>query len=229
MYPYDDLELAIRNRFVFDRIQRFAAMHADAAFVNVGAGFSSYPFLLEDEILCFECDLPHVITFKQQRVDRLLTEGVLPARQVNYLRLDVSKPDGQEQLRVLLATTLAKRPTFVLLEGVSYYLSFPVLHTLFGVFHDGQHPGSQLAFDYWMPNLLQHPVFLRLQEFFARRFGFAARGYSLFDPDWISTIEGYRILELSGAARSEASYAGSCVLANENAILPENYVLMERL
>lgn len=228
VYPHDDLELAIRNRFFLERIERFAATHADAAFVNVGAGLSSYPFLLEREMTCFECDLPHVIAFKQERIERLVNQGLLPPRPVAFMALDASQPEGQDRLRVLLETTLSKRPTFLLLEGLSYYLSFPALHGLFGLFRDGQRSGSQLAFDYWMPDLLQHAVFVRLQEFFAKRFGFGSDGYSLFDTDRIRALPGYRIVELSDAARSEAEYCSTKVLENAGAILPENYVLVER-
>jgi O-methyltransferase involved in polyketide biosynthesis len=229
VYSHDDLELAIRNRFFLERIRHFIATHSNAVFVNVGAGLTSYPFLLEREIACFECDLPHVVRFKQQRMDELSASGILPGRHVSFLELDVFQPNGQEQLRTLLVNTLAKRPTFILLEGLSYYLSFPVLHALFDIFREGQPPGSQVGFDYWMPDLLQHEVFLRLQKFFMKRFGFSAQSYCLFDQGWIGAIEGYRILELSDAARSEGTYAGSSVLANERAILPENYALMERV
>lgn len=229
VYPYDDLELGIRNRFFLERMQRFNNMYSEAALVNVGAGLTSYPFLLEREIPCFECDLPYVVEFKRQRMDELLASDILPRRNLTFVGLDVSRLEGQEQLRVLLVITLANRPTFILLEGLSYYLNFPVLDALFEVFREGQRPGSQVALDFWMPNLLQHPVFLRLKAFFTKRFGFAAQSYCLLDQHWISAIEGYRILELSNAAHSEAIYAASSVLDNESAILPENYVVLERV
>ena len=108
-------------------------------------------------------------------------------------------------------------------------MSFPILDALFQVFRERQRQGSQVGLDFWMPDLLQHPMFLRLQEFFTKRFAFAAQSYCLFDQQWIGAIDGYRILELSSAARSEGTYAASSVLANESAILPENYVLMERV
>lgn len=229
VYPHDDLELAIRNRFFLERLQRFTAAHEDAAFVNVGAGLTSYPFLLEREIPCFECDLPHVVRFKQRRMAELTSSGILPSRDVSFLGLDVLREDGREQIRSLLITKLAKRPTFVLLEGLSYYLSFQVLEALFEVFREGQLPGSQVAMDFWMPDLRQHPVFLRLQEFFGTHFGFAAQDYCLFDQQWIDRIRRFRILELSSASRSEGTYAASSVLADERAILPENYALLERV
>ena len=229
VYPHDDLELAIRNRFFLDRLQGFAAAHEDAAFVNVCAGLTSYPFLLERPIPCFECDLPHVVRFKQRRMAELSSSGILPRRSVSFLGLDVLREDGRHQIQSLLDTKLANRPTFVLLEGVSYLLNFGVLEALFDVFREGQSPGSQVAMDFWMPDLRQHPVFLRLQKFFGTHFGFPAQDYCLFDREWIGRIRRYRVLESSTVSGSEQRYAASAVLSNEREILPENYALLERL
>src|SRR5262245_39035027 len=229
VYPHDDLELAIRNRFFLERLQRFSAAHEDAAFVNVGAGLTSYPFLLERQIPCYECDLPNIVRFKQRRMTELSSSGILPPRDVTLLPLDVLREDGREQIRSLLITKLAKRPTFVLLEGLSYYLNFVVLESLFDVFREGQLPGSQVAMDFWMPDLRQHPVFLRLQEFFGAHFGFPAQDYCLFDEEWIGRIRRYRVIESSSVSGSEQRYAASTVLSDEREMLPENYALLERL
>jgi hypothetical protein len=84
VYPFDDIVLSIRNRFFLERIQAFVSNHADSALVNLGAGFTSYPFLLDRSIRVLEVDFPHVTTYKQSRIDDLTQRGVLPIRSIQF-------------------------------------------------------------------------------------------------------------------------------------------------
>ncbi len=229
VYPNDDLELGIRNRFFIESIQHFTAVHRNAAFVNLGAGLTSYPYLLPGNIACFELDLPSVVAFKQQRIEELSVSGILPPRNLKLRAVDIMEARGRLHLRDFLATIVGDRPTFFLLEGLSYYLNFLVLDELFEILREAQPVASQVGFDYWRPDLAQNPIFQRLRVFFVERFGFPAKDYCLFDPSWFAKIEGYRVLALSDVASCEAAYAGSNVLSDNDATLPENYAILERL
>jgi O-methyltransferase involved in polyketide biosynthesis len=56
VYPHDDLELAVRNRYFFAHLLKLVHTSENPVFVNLGAGFTSYPFLLNQNIACIEVD-----------------------------------------------------------------------------------------------------------------------------------------------------------------------------
>ena len=230
VYQYDDLELSIRNRFFLERLQQFVTAHADAIFVNVGAGFTSYPFLLERPVHSLEVDFPQVVGFKQQRLEQLRAARVLDDRAVGFLGLDLQDADGQQRLRKALEAEAAGKPSFILLEGVTYYLARPALETLIGVFREVQPTGSLLAFDFWKPDITQRELFRRMQQFFAERFAYHEQAYNFFGEQFIEGIDGYRTLLTTDVAEQEATYARDSHVLQDNLaeILPENYAVLQR-
>lgn len=228
VYPHDDIELAVRNRYFLERLKKTVGTSLNTVFVNLGAGFTSYPFLLKQLILSIEVDYPHVISFKQDRIKRLQEEGVLPHRNLEFISVDLSDPYDLERLKKVLIRRIAGKNSYLLLEGVSYYLPMPALLTLIEHLREIQSIDSIFAFDYWKPEISEHPVFIKLQTFFADRFGFKASDYNLFDLEFIKSIKGYQLLETSDAVEQERIYAGTNILADYNKILPENYAVLVR-
>ena len=75
VYPFDDVELSLRNRFFLDRLNSFLHSKSNPVFVNIGAGFTSYPFLIKSPCICIEVDFKHVITYKQRKIEKWKKEG----------------------------------------------------------------------------------------------------------------------------------------------------------
>jgi O-methyltransferase involved in polyketide biosynthesis len=228
VYPHDDLELAVRNRYFFEHLVELVNISEKPVFVNLGAGFTSYPFLLNQAIPCIEVDYPHVIAYKQDRIKHLQEEGILPHRNLEFFPVDLCNADDREKLKVELAARISGNSSYILLEGVSYYLPMPALLAIIEFIRDIQSIGSIFAFDFWKPDLTRHPVFIQLQTFFADRFGFEARDYNLFDREFIESIASYQLLEISDATEQERIYAGTNVLADYSKILPENYAILTK-
>ncbi len=229
VYPHDDLELSIRNRFFFKFLQKFVSINKkNPVFIIVGAGFISYPFLLDRSIYCIEIDYPHVVTFKESRRKCLINESILPDRNVKFFATDLQNIKDLGRLKILFSSDVAGKPSFILLEGLTYYLDMPVLNTLFNMFSEIQPTGSILAFDFWKPDIIQHPVFKRMKKFFSERFDYAEHNYSFIDDKIIDSIEGYDVLEKSNVIEQEQNFVGSNILKNYEKILPENYVVMTK-
>ena len=89
VYPHDDVVLGVRNRFFLDRLSVFAA-DGPTIFVNVAAGFTSYPFLIEHAIRTIEIDLPVVVDVKSARVAALQDAGVLLLRPLRQIAADLN-------------------------------------------------------------------------------------------------------------------------------------------
>jgi O-methyltransferase involved in polyketide biosynthesis len=228
VYPHDDLELSIRNRYFLDRLQAFVCSHEDPVFINIGAGFTSYPFLVDRPIQCIEIDYPEVVACKKARLAALQDARIIPRRAIKFVTMDLNDPKNRRRFRDYLVSNTSGRPSYVLLEGLTYYLQPATLNALFKICGAIQPRGSRLAFDFWKPDMVSHPVFLRLQRFFADRFGYARQDYNLFAKECIETIQGYRLQEISSAAAQERTYAGSSVLKAYEKILPEHYAVLTK-
>jgi O-methyltransferase involved in polyketide biosynthesis len=229
VYPHDDLELALRCRFFLERLQSFVEENANPIFINVAAGFTSYPFLIEPPCSCIEVDYPHVLDFKSSQLKKWQEEGVLPKRKIEFFPTDLKNTSNLGDLRKAVSSWIDEQPSYILMEGITYYLDIPILKKLLAMFRDSQVKGSLVAFDFWKPDIVHHPVFIKLEKYFAERFGFESRTYNLFDAEFISSIEGYEIVEITDVAKQEKKYCTSNVLQNYENMLVENYAVIRKI
>jgi O-methyltransferase involved in polyketide biosynthesis len=228
VYPHDAIELGVRNRFFLTGLASFVNHRRDPVFVNVGAGFTSYPFLVDARCRTIEIDFPHVIDVKRARLDAWRRDGILPARDVDFLAADLARPDDIGRIEDELASRIAGAPSFILMEGLTYYLSNAALDSLLGAFAALQAADSLLAFDFWTPDTADHPTFIRLRHFFSERFGHAESCYNPLTIEAIREIPGYALEIHTDVQKLEHRYLGTNVLADYDAILPEHYVLLKR-
>lgn len=229
VYPYDEIELGARNRFFLERLNSYVETNPGAVFVNVAAGFTSYPFLTQTECRCIEIDYEHVLAFKREKTEEWRREGLLPDRRVEFLAADLTAEAERERLRRTLGAKIAARPSIFMMEGLTYYLESAVLSELFSVFAEVQSKGSVLTFDFWTPDSEKHPVFIRFSEFFEKRFGHRRKNYNLLDVDTVRSVPGYELVELTDIQELEQAYSSTRVLSNYEEILPEDYAVLVRI
>lgn len=228
VYPYDAIELGLRNRFFLESLRFFVRSTQEPVFVNIGAGFTSYPFLVEEPCRSIEVDLEHVIDFKRKKIITWIKNGRMPKRKLEFISADLCRSSDRKQLQARLISSLADAPSFLLLEGITYYLDEATLHALFEMCAAIQRSGSVLAFDYWDPAIAENPVFLRFKKFCAERFGHKETHYTFFDEEFIHGIPGYTPVEQTDIQRLERQYTQTALLVNSHEILPENYVVLKR-
>ncbi|PSM31750.1 class I SAM-dependent methyltransferase [Haliangium sp. UPWRP_2] len=137
VYPHDDLELSLRCRFFLERIQSFGEGHREPVFINIASGFTSYPFLIQPHYISAECDYGHIIEFKQGQLSQWQQAGILPERDVRYFPADLNSPESLQLLLERMQAISQGRPSFILMEGITYYWEAARLHEfLGGVGHD---------------------------------------------------------------------------------------------
>ncbi len=228
VYPHDALEVSLRNRYWLERIEGFVEGADDPVFVNVGAGLTSYPFLLADPIPAVELDRPPVVAYKEARARELKRQGALPERNVAFHGVDLGSAGGLERLESLLGDTCGARSSFVLCEGLLYYLERSTVDALVEIVRRAQEEGSVLGLDFWPPAVADSPVFHRMEAFFEERFGIERGGYTFLDERWVESIEGYEIQGVSNVVRQERVIAGTPHLQNSAAVLLEMYAALKR-
>lgn len=103
VYPFDDIELGIRNRFFLENLKNYIDSNSKPLFVNIGAGFTSYPFLVKKSCTCIEIDFKHIISYKSKKIAEWIHEGILPKRKIMFLKADICNSKDVKQLKKTLS------------------------------------------------------------------------------------------------------------------------------
>lgn len=228
VYAQDPQALAARNRFFLECADSFFTGNPHGIFINIAAGFTSYPYLMENPVETIEIDLPAVVEYKKKKTREFRTAGYLPDRDVTYLACDLNTGKGIEAIVPTLSEKTKERPSFILLEGISYYLKRDSFFSLLNAVSRLQTPGSELSLDYWEPEVLKNRIFMKFRDFLEKRCGHPGRGYNLLTPTDIRSISGYSVGLETDVSAVERRISEKPVLQEWTKRLPENFVKLVR-
>ncbi len=228
VYPYDHINLSLRNRFYLERISEFVGQHDESVFINMAAGFTSYSFLLNTPCRCIETDYPHILNFKEKKVKEWQGEGTLPERPVEFYPLDMEDPDQLKDFEKNFESWCAERLAIIIMEGLTYYLSTGTLDTLFACYAKYLVGGSLVVFDFWGPDSDGYPVIQRTKKYLSKVSHGPVKPFTYLDIDYIRQIEGFSIVEHTDIAELERRYAGSRVLQEKANRFPTEFVVLRR-
>ncbi len=227
VYPHDALELGLRHRHYLGWIGQYRDAHPAGSLINLGAGLVSYPYLLDGGLRWIEVDLRPMIDFKHERAKTLYRDGNLPEKPVSRLAADLASVAGQRRLFEALAPVFESGPTCVLMEGLTYYLPESAYEALMRQLTARQMSSSLLAFDYWTPDAVEHPVFRRQAAFFGNEMSLDVQAYRFVTHE-AAARNGY-VLRHQGGVREKARDLGfEEPIPAERELLPEYSVVLER-
>jgi O-methyltransferase involved in polyketide biosynthesis len=228
VYTFDDIQISLRNRFFLEHLKLFIDESTNPVFVNIGAGFTSYPFLVSKDCKFIEIDLPNVINYKQGKIKKFIENGDLPNRAITFLSADICNKIDLMNLKESLIHLPDCTSSFLLLEGISYFLNRQRLNQLFNMVSELQTFNSILAFDFWKTSDADHPILKKLMRFFSDRFGFDNQKYNLIDLDFFQKLKGYKLIESTDIQELEKIYTEDNFLSDNNKILPEYYIIFKK-
>lgn len=228
VYPYDHINLSLRNRFYLERIREFVDEHNDSVFVNMAAGFTSYPYLFDTPCRCIETDYPHILNFKEKKVERWQQDGTLPERSVEFYPLDLENPDELKNFEKNFASWCADKPTIVIMEGLTYYLSTGTLDRLFSCYAKYPMEGSLVVFDFWGLDSDDYPVIQRVKKYLSRVSSGPVKPFTYIDINYIRNIRGFSVVEHKDIAELERRYAESHVLQEKANRFPTEFVVLRK-
>jgi len=202
--------LGIRNRYFLACLESELRLHPDLVFVNVAAGFTSYPFLVNGLQKSIEIDFPHVIEYKERKLKEFQDQGKLPFRIIRFLPADLNRIEDEERLSMQLKHEIAVKPSLVFMEGLTYYLDSKSLSRLVTLFSNLQTPGSLLVLDAWASARETEAVCSRFRKFLADHLNYPNIRYNYLDvPDLNRLAAGrYEIVELTNMLEKEKEYLG---------------------
>lgn len=184
----------IRNRFFLDKLTQLCKEEVDVV-INFGAGFSMYPFLLNDTIEHIEIDKPEVIDFKKSQLTEWMNSGKLPKRNIHFIGVDFST-NYEDDLFTKLQAIKNNKKSFVLVEGVLFFLNIDETNKLFDFFEKLQSKGEYIGSVSYQHEIKESQVFSRLLNFFNTRISKTSKDdYLTIDDNYYKSKPKYEVLE----------------------------------
>ncbi|MEM8564365.1 MAG: class I SAM-dependent methyltransferase [Pseudomonadota bacterium] len=191
----ENLILCLRNRFFLESMRDFLKRFPDAALVNIGAGFSSYPWLIQDPALCIEVDAPDIGAAKAALSKQFQQEGIFPQREVIHMSANLNRVEDIEKILSQVSLLLADRPSFFLIEGVIYYLEHDRARQLLSGIRRVQGHCDQLGLVSWAPAARQRPAYQCFESFIQTRLGEELADFIFHTTADIANLPGYKLVE----------------------------------
>ncbi|MBS1493038.1 MAG: class I SAM-dependent methyltransferase [Bacteroidetes bacterium] len=230
VYKFDDLFISLRHRFFYEKQKEFIKTHNNPAIINIGSGFTNYPFLLEGKFEYIEVDLENIIYYKKERIQKFIQEAIIPFRDVYYYPIDLRNVIDREYLRSKLNGAIASsNRSMIIMEGLTFFLDENTLDYLFKTLGSIQKKGSEIVFDFWKPDAMTYPVLQKLKSYLENNFGYTMKDYFLFDKDYIESKRDFVISEIMPIQEIEKHYAGTNIFENKENVIPANLCTLVKL
>lgn len=229
VYPYDDVNVSLRNRFYLDKINEFGNEYDDIVFINMAAGFTSYPYLCDTPCRCIETDYSHIIDFKEKQVREWQRDGTLPERPVEFYPVDMENVDELKTFEKSFASWCADKPTIVIMEGLTYYLSVATLDILFTYYMKYLVAGSLVVFDLWGLDADSYHVIQRVKQYLSKVSGGPVKPFTYMDIEQIRSIKECTIVEHTDIAELERRYTESRVLQEKSSRFPTEFIVLKKI
>lgn len=157
---------ALRHRYFLGKIQAFLNTRPEGVLINIGAGFTHYPYLLFPEVACCELDTEATLSHKRERLAEWEQTGRLPRRNIEFIAVtDLNDRLETDRLALRLDGWIAERPSLVLFEGVFFFLNPDAIRHWFKVLARVQRPSSQIACTSFRPEEADKAMFRRLVRY----------------------------------------------------------------
>ncbi|KAA1242986.1 class I SAM-dependent methyltransferase [Aquimarina sp. RZ0] len=156
---------SLRNRFFYEQMYAFFSKNNGGTLINFGAGFSMYPFLLNNTVDTIEIDKKDIIAYKKEKTMHWIREGKLPQRDIQYTAIDFNNSSEQD-IHTTIQPMIHKTPTFILLEGVLFFLGPDTTHKLWNIFKEIQSKGDLVGSVSYIPEIENTDVYKRLLHYF---------------------------------------------------------------
>lgn len=222
---YEPLAHCLRNRYFYENLASGFRNGDIELLINFGCGFSMYPFLLHKGLAHIEIDMPHIIDFKKEQVGLWQAKGILPPRVISYIAADFISGDLDWLVSALLGK-LNGRNSFILIEGVLFFLSKKDTARLFRVFQDIQVPGGMVGSVSFTPELEKAEVFQKLITFAERNLEKNENfEYQTLENSFYEQLDGYQLTDHQDTISLAGLYAPEIAVEREEVLNEHMYIL----
>lgn len=212
----------LRNRYFFNTINTLLKANKIKVLINFGSGFSMYPYCLDSSLINIEIDKPEIIEFKQKQTKQFIASGKLPERNIQYIGVDFND-DYQEELQKKINTIVKNQSSFILLEGVLFFLKMKEAKTLFNFFNSIQKQGDYIASASFRENIQETSAFKKLLQFTASETNII--DYLTVNDDFYTEIKNYKLIDDQDYFTLSKKHLNLTKIDNNNVLNERFYVL----
>lgn len=225
--PTENIALSLRNRFFLEEITTYLTQNPKAAFINIGSGFSSYPFLMPENNTYLEIDHPDNIKKKKEKIRELQKDYLLPKRNIKFYPANLEESFQVESLIPTLKEHTKGEKSFLLYEGLIYYLSKQSSERLFNLAAELQTPKSRLGIVSWNPGSFDYPVYKRFKEFMKQK-GKEIPKFIRHDPNSIANLTGYGLIQQTDYVKLSNRFKMTKPLTSKDDVFWETLTILEK-
>lgn len=226
--PFETILHCARNRAILNYLIKYSHSNHTTCIINIGAGFSMYPFVLAEKIQHIEIDLPNVAAYKKEKIAAFIKQEELPEREVSYLSFDITKKEGLSALGENIASCKARRK-IILIEGLFYFLSRIEIEQLLSFCRKTLAPNDILICESYNDALEGTNVYKRLMDFFGTDFKLNATEHGNLAHSFYKKLEGFKLVERTSSFTISQEEGKLPISIPEEEVLNEHIYVLEKI
>ncbi|EIJ37139.1 MULTISPECIES: class I SAM-dependent methyltransferase [Flavobacteriaceae] len=218
----------LRNRYFLDTVRNLVGSEEIEVLINFGSGFSMYPFLLEKDMIHIEIDKPEIVDYKREKVKDFQRRGILPKRTIYFVGVDFST-DYRDKLESKIDSIKGKKSSFILIEGVLFFLSRSETDSLFNFFDTIQKGGDYIGSASFQETLKDTIAFENLLKFFNQKVSKTNEDdYQTIQDEYYKSKTNYNLIDHQDYYSLSAQYENK-INQDRQLILNENFYLLKKI
>jgi O-methyltransferase involved in polyketide biosynthesis len=223
----EDFTHSLRNRFFFEKIKEANQKHGIEVLINFGSGFSMYPYLLNEDMIHIEIDKPDIIAYKKDRIENFLNDYKLPNRNVHYISTDFST-NYENELLSKIDDIKGNKTSFILLEGVLFFLSRNETTRLFNLFSKIQKKNDMIGSVSYNDTIEDTIVFQKLIQYFKQQVVLNNQfEYQTLNDSFYQNLNDYSVIDHQDYYSTKLTFAPEKELIDD--MLNENLYILKNI
>jgi O-methyltransferase involved in polyketide biosynthesis len=217
--------MCLRNRYVVELLKKAEGEAGAITLVNVASGITSYPFIMSDRSSSICIDQPHVIDYYRKKVEKFVSEGKLPKRDIRYISADLNDKKSSEELSNLIAAE--KKACVLVFEGILTYLDYETALELVRAASVSLPHGSYMLVHVATEGSPCMSVWKRCEKVIAEELGISNLKMNSFKEDDILSATDMNFVHHIGF-RDMEEYRSAGLNFSDDELIDERYFLFER-
>lgn len=217
----------LRNRYFLNKIKDLVQNQEIEVLINFGSGFSMYPFLLNEKLINIEIDKPEIVDYKKNKINEWQNNNILPKRNIHFIGVDFSE-NYQEDLLSKIQSIKGDKPSFILIEGVLFFLSREETNNLFSLFSKIQKNGDHVGSASFQETIKETKAFKNLLSFFNQKVSKTSENdYQTIEDAYYNSMKNYKLIDHQDYFSLSKKY-GNKIKQNKELILNENFYILKK-
>lgn len=224
---FDEILHCLRNRFFYEELKTLASQHEKLLLINLGAGFSMYPYAIADTMETIEVDFSEVAQYKTLKTESFRDLGKLPTRKVSHLSGDITDPKQQKQFKEVLKP-YESYTKVILIEGVFFFLSEAQIASTLTFCKEILNADDRLMCVSFDDSLKQAAVFTRLTLYFSEVLKNDNNPYTTIPHSFYNNLDAFNLVSQSSSVQLGKQLAAIPSDLNEKEVLNEHFYVLSR-